>query len=216
MMMHPPEMKIKVCGLTNLRDAQMCLKAKVDYFGFNLHVKSPRYAAPDKAAELAAIVPEGRRVLVDVAPQPAQIRQYRKLGFDFFQIHFDADLPAEYAAQWTDAAGRENLWLAPRIPPYKTFPKELLNLADVFLLDAYSKDKYGGSGQTGDWEKFAALKNKHPDKTWILAGGLSPENIAEAVRNSGAAFVDVNSGIETEPGIKSAVKLKAFLENIRR
>ena len=86
----------------------------------------------------------------------------------------------------------------------------LLPFAKHFLLDTFHADSFGGTGQIGDWPKFARHRQVHPEKTWILAGGLNAENIGDAVRASGARFVDVNSGVESAPGVKDHAKLKRF------
>jgi phosphoribosylanthranilate isomerase len=91
----------------------------------------------------------------------------------------------------------------------------LLPLANVFLLDNFSPDKFGGTGLTGDWAKFARHQRAHPDKAWVLSGGLSPDNIAQAVSESGARWVDANSGVESAPGVKDHAKLKAFADAVR-
>jgi phosphoribosylanthranilate isomerase len=95
-------------------------------------------------------------------------------------------------------------------------PGALLPLAETFLLDSFRPDGFGGSGRTGDWKIYSQHRQLHPGKTWILAGGLSPENIGSALAESGARFVDVNSGVETAPGVKDHSKLKAFVEAIHR
>ena len=84
-------------------------------------------------------------------------------------------------------------------------------VAKYILLDTFHRDKFGGSGETGDWAKFARHQQAHPGNVWILAGGLNPDNIGEALRQSGARFVDVNSGVEAAPGVKDHAKLKRFV-----
>ena len=84
-------------------------------------------------------------------------------------------------------------------------------LAETFLLDTFHADKFGGTGETGDWAKFKRHQAAHPGKTWILSGGLNPDNIAAAITATGAKFVDVNSGVEQSPGIKSPAKLQALV-----
>lgn len=100
------------------------------------------------------------------------------------------------------------------MPPESDLNEALLPLANTFLLDTFRKDSFGGTGRTGDWEKFAEIQQKYPDKTWVLAGGLNPENISEALNQTKTRFVDVNSGVETSPGIKDEFKLRAFFEHL--
>ena len=86
----------------------------------------------------------------------------------------------------------------------------------MLFRSTYHAGGFGGSGQTGDWTGFARMQTEHPDHTWILAGGLNPENIGAALTASGARFVDVNSGVERTPGVKDEAKLKAFVVALHR
>ena len=110
--------------------------------------------------------------------------------------------------------GVENLWLAPRIPAGVDFPEDLLCFADTFLVDAYSEDKFGGTGKCSDWEQFSIWQKSFPSKKWILAGGLSPLNIQLAIKNTLVRIVDVNSGVEESPGVKDHSKLREFFTKI--
>jgi phosphoribosylanthranilate isomerase len=94
-------------------------------------------------------------------------------------------------------------------------PESLRLLADVFLLDTFSPEKFGGTGLPGDWSKFARHQRNFPRKTWILSGGLTPDNIAAALAQSGARWVDVNSGVESAPGQKDRVKIEAFVAKLK-
>ena len=90
----------------------------------------------------------------------------------------------------------------------------ILEFADTIVLDTYSTDAYGGTGRTGNWQEFDALDDIYSDKRWILAGGLNPDNVKDAIKMSGARYVDVNSGVEASPGVKDHGKLKAFFANL--
>ena len=83
------------------------------------------------------------------------------------------------------------------------------------LIDTYSVEKAGGTGATGDWTRFSELQNAHPETSFILAGGLSPENIAAALEESEARFLDVNSGVESAPGVKDHARLAAFFSALQ-
>ncbi|MBC8009026.1 MAG: phosphoribosylanthranilate isomerase [Burkholderiales bacterium] len=203
---------VKVCGLRRAEDAALAAELGADFLGFILYPKSPRYLAPEDYTALAAMLPQGpRRVAVMVEPTPAELMAAREAGFDRFQIHARQDLPVGRVREWADLVGAGALWLAPKLPPGSAFPVDWLAHAEAFLVDTYHAAGFGGSGQTGDWSGFAGLAAAHPDKTWILAGGLGPENIADALARSGTRFVDVNSGVEAGPGVKSAEKLRAFV-----
>lgn len=203
--------RIKVCGLTALVDAEFADRCGADYLGFILYRKSPRHIALETYKAMAKHLPERRKVAVSVEPSVSELAAMKDAGFDFFQIHFRHDLPVEVVAAWSEAVSPESLWLAPKLPPQQDVPAALLPLARYLLLDTFHAEGFGGSGKTGDWGKFSRHQSTHPDKTWILAGGLNPENIAEALRASGARFVDVNSGVESAPGVKDHAKLKRFV-----
>jgi phosphoribosylanthranilate isomerase len=210
------DIQFKICGLTRAEDARLAAELGADFVGFILYAKSPRYVALGDAAELARGVPPGpKRVAVMVEPTLDELDWAQEAGFDRFQIHARADVPLAVVRGWSEAVGARELWLAPKLPPGVAFPEGWLPLADTFLVDTYHAEGFGGSGKTGDWSGFAALKAVHPEKTWVLAGGLSPDNVAEARRQSGARFVDVNSGVESAPGVKDAEKLRALAAALR-
>ena len=202
--------RIKVCGLTSLVDAEFADRCGVDYLGFIFYPKSPRFISLETYRAMAKRLPERKKVAVSVEPAVAELAVFNAAGFDFFQVHFRHDLPVATIASWAETVGVERLWLAPKLPPETDVPVALLPLARHFLLDTFHTDKFGGTGATGDWAKFARHQQAHSDKTWILSGGLNPENIGEALRASGARFVDVNSGVESAPGVKDQEKLKRF------
>lgn len=207
---------VKVCGLTREEDIAAALSLGADFIGINLYEPSPRSVSPARARELLDAIPEGKRVLVDVSPSTDQLTGFRDLGFDAFQIHFDLEVGLGTVAAWSGIAGRENLWLAPRIPPGERFPEMALEFADTLLFDAFSKSAYGGTGRTADWQEFRRLSEQHPAHTWILSGGLNPDNAIDAVSASGSTFIDVNSGVESSPGIKDPDRLARLMQRIGR
>lgn len=203
--------RLKVCGLTSHVDAEFADRCGADYLGFILYPKSPRYIALETYRAMAKRLPDRRKVAVTVEPSLAELAAQNTAGFDFFQIHFRPDLPTATVASWAETVGVERLWLAPKLSPAIDVPAEWRPFAKYFLLDTFHAEGFGGSGKTGDWGKFARHQAAHADKFWILAGGLNPENIGEAVRQSGTRFVDVNSGVESAPGVKDQEKLKRFV-----
>ncbi len=203
--------RFKVCGLTSLVDADFADRCGADYLGFNLYTKSPRCIALEQFRAMAPRLPERKRMAVMVAPSTGELATANEAGFDFFQIHFPHDTPVATVASWSETVGAKRLWLAPKLPPAEDVAAALLPLAKYFLLDTFHAAGFGGSGETGDWAKFARHQATHPLHTWILAGGLNPENIGDALRASGARFVDVNSGVESAPGVKDHAKLKRFV-----
>jgi phosphoribosylanthranilate isomerase len=203
--------RIKVCGLTTLVDAEFADKCGVDYLAFNLHPGSPRRILLAQYIAMAPLLPDRKRVAVSVEPTPPNLRAMREAGFHCFQIHCRADLPLPTVQAWSEAVGPERLWLAPKLPPGEDVPAAWLPLAKHFLLDTFHREVFGGTGQTGDWAKFARHRQKHPDKTWILAGGLNPANVGDALHATGARFLDVNSGVESAPGVKDHALLRKFI-----
>jgi phosphoribosylanthranilate isomerase len=203
--------RFKVCGLTSLVDAEFADKCGADYLGFIFYPKSPRAIALTQYRAMAPRLPERRKVAVSVEPTVEELTQFRDAGFDYFQIHFRPETPETQLIAWSRAVGEKHLWLAPKLPAGIEVSPASLALAKFIMLDAFQADAFGGTGKTGDWAKFARLQAAHRGNFWILAGGLNASNIGNALRQSGARFVDVNSGVESAPGIKDQEKLKAFV-----
>jgi phosphoribosylanthranilate isomerase len=208
--------RFKVCGLTSLVDADFADQCGADYLGFILHPGSPRKIALDDFKALAPRLAGRKKVAVSVEPTAASLAAMVEAGFDRFQIHFRGELPVLTVEEWSRAVGADRLWLAPRLSPGQMVPEAILPLAGAILLDTFQAEGFGGSGRPGDWKSFALQARSHPSNTFILAGGLGPENIGSALKESGARFVDVNSGVEAAPGEKDHSRLKAFVQAIRR
>lgn len=202
--------RVKVCGLTREQDVRAALDCGADFLGLIVHTASPRHLGADRFRAMAASVPGGRRVVVSVSPTVDELRGMKAAGAAAFQIHCPAEAPTALVRSWSEAVGADSLWLAPRLPPDADLPEAWLPLAGTFLLDSYAANRFGGTGKTGDWGKFARHRRAHPEKTWILSGGLNPENIRAALERSGADFIDVNSGVESAPGLKDPARLKAL------
>jgi phosphoribosylanthranilate isomerase len=164
---------------------------------------------------MAPRLPERKKVAVAVEPSNEELAAMRDTGFDYFQIHYRSDIPDAQLTAWSRIVDEKRLWLAPRLPPHENVSDAARALAKFILLDTYHEG-FGGSGRTSDWGKFARHREAHPGNVWILAGGLNPENIGEALEKSGARFVDVNSGVESSPGVKNEARLKAFVVGIHR
>lgn len=204
--------EVKVCGITRKEDAETALTAGAKNLGFIQYPKSPRKISLDSSKSIMQSVDSFSfgKVAVDVCPTPESVIQMKDAGFDFFQFHFDYNFDIKRIRQWSELVGPSSLWLAPKIPPGNSFPESLLDLADTFVIDAYSKDKFGGTGNTSDWNSFAYYQAKNPDHNWVLAGGMGPENIEQAMRELDLRMIDVNSALETAPGIKDQALLKKF------
>lgn len=208
-------LRCKVCGLRTLIDAEHADQAGIDYLGFNLHPASPRFLPLEQFNAMRPLLPERKLVAVAVEPTLSALTAMQAADFDCFQIHFRADLPVATVAAWSETVGRDRLWLAPKLPPGVDVLPDWLELADTFLLDTFHADKFGGTGKTGDWEKFRRHQQAHPQKRWILAGGLNPDNVVAAVAATGTKYLDLNSGVETSPGVKDPQKLARVVTALR-
>lgn len=202
---------IKVCGIAHAVDVPVALTFGADFLGVNVWPGSPRCVPEDRRAALLREIPAQKRVAVTVNPSVAEVTALLAEGFAAVQVHFDPSTNACDPAALTRAVGRERLWLAPKVADGAAWPEGLLALTDTCLHDAHAKDAFGGTGKQADWTRFRSLVAAHPRHTWILAGGLGPTNVAAAVQ-AGASFLDLNSGVELSPGLKSAEKLSAVRE----
>lgn len=205
---------IKLCGLTRAADAATALHLGVDWLGVNVWPGSPRHVPAERRASLLREVPAGKRVAVAVNPAADEVRALLAEGFDRVQAHYDpSERACDPASLARAAAGK--LWLAPRLPEGASFPAEILGLVDTVVLDAHRAGSFGGTGAKGDWARAAALRDAHPGVTWLLAGGLGPETVGEAAA-AGFRHLDLNSRVELAPGLKSAEKLHATAEILRK
>lgn len=208
--------RIKVCGLTSLVDAEAADAGGADFLGFNLYEKSPRFVTCDQFKAMLPRLPPRKKVVVGVMPDEAELRSWVEVGFDAFQIHFPYETADDVLQSWSRIVGAERLWLAPQMPPGSPLQTKWLGLAQTILWDAHAADKFGGTGRTADWDAFRAARDEHRDTTWVLAGGLSSENVTDALAATGARFLDVNSGVEAAPGVKDPEKLRLFFAAVRQ
>ena len=209
------DLKIKICGLTRDKDVDLALSLGADYFGFIIYPKSPRAITIERAKELTNRVPKGRSVIVDVETSLSDLGRYKKLGFDNFQIHSGISILAEKLHLWTAIVGLESLWIAPRLKSNDTLPKIVPKYAKTVLLDTYSPNLVGGTGHVGNWRQFSDLQNQNSNIEFILAGGLSPDNIQKAIKVTSAKRIDVNSGVEHAPGVKDQEKLNELFQILK-
>jgi phosphoribosylanthranilate isomerase len=209
-------LQVKVCGLTSLADAEFAAACGAGYLGFILHPKSPRHISLEGFRSFYGRLPKRTLVAVTVEPSADALLAMREAGFKRFQVHFRHDTPVGVIRSWSSVVGAENLWLAPKLPPRADAAVAWLGLSKTVLLDTFDEKLFGGTGRTGDWPKFKRHQQRHPATTWILSGGLNPANVVEAIDESEARFVDVNSGVESSPGVKDNAKVKAFFAAVSR
>lgn len=207
--------RVKVCGLRSLVDAEAADAVGADYLGFILYPKSPRCISLEQFRSLLPRLPPRQKVAVSVEPRPEEVGEWLATGFDQIQVHFRPETPVATVAAWA-AAAPGKLWLAPKVPAGTAWRPEWLSAAGTLLVDTYHAAGFGGSGQTGDWSDYARCRGEHPGHHWILAGGLGPENVARALAVSGARWIDVNSGVESAPGVKDAAKIRQLATSIRQ
>ncbi len=198
--------KIKICGLKTIEDIQMANRLKPDFVGF-VFAGSKRRITPETAAELRTeLLPEIRSVGVFVNEKINQIVSLVRNGaVDYIQLHGDegeayirqlqekTNIPVIKAVR---VRGREDILRAAKLP------------CEYLLLDTYKTEEYGGSGETFQWELIPEL-----EKPFLLAGGLSAGNIAEALKCSSPWAVDVSSSVETD-GRKDEEKVRKFIEAV--
>lgn len=203
--------KVKICGLTNAEDAAAVVEAGADAVGFVFHKKSPRCAEaavvkgivktlPPFVLPIGVFVNEDAKVVRDVVDS---------CGLALAQLHGDE------TAAYCEALGRPVL-KAIRLKDRRSFLilAEFQGRAGVrgFLVDAFSSDAYGGTGQVADWSLAAEASSAAPV---LLAGGLTPENVSQAILQVRPYGVDVSSGVEASPGKKDHEKVRAFVRAVR-
>ena len=202
------DVKVKICGLTNVEDALAAVEAGADFLGFVLWEKSPRFVTIETAREIARRLPPAtQRVGVFVDARVEQVMFSLRIC-DFSALQFHGQESPSFCQQFSvmtikafrvrDAASLQAL------SGYDT---------DAFLLDSQVEGIPGGTGETFDWSLAAAAKKF--DKPIFLAGGLTPQNVAAAVRAARPFAVDVSSGVEAAPGKKDPRKMRDFVAAVR-
>jgi phosphoribosylanthranilate isomerase len=202
--------KVKICGITNRADGLVAAEAGADALGFVFYERSPRFVRVEAAAEITRQLPP---FLVKVgvfvnAPEELVFQAIAACGLNLAQFH--GNETPEYCRQFgvmsmkafriRDAESLRGL------PDYAT---------DAWLLDAYSADKLGGTGEKFNWDLAIEAQKLAGGRPVFLAGGLTPESVAEAVRRVQPYGVDVSSGVEVAPGRKDHEKVRAFVKQAK-
>jgi len=201
--------KVKICGITNEKDAIAALKLGADYLGFNFFKKSPRYITKEKAKKIinklpSKIIKVGVFVNEDIN-NIIKITKYCSL--DMIQLHGDED--SNYIKNIKKFTNKKII-KALRIKDKSSIDEINGIKADYVLLDTYSKDLYGGTGKTFDMSLIKDINNK---KTF-LSGGLNPDNVQKLIKQIKPFTVDVCSGIEKTKGKKDNEKMKLFIKRV--
>ena len=199
--------RVKVCGLTRPEDVRRCVAAGVDALGLNFWPGSKRRVSLDAAQELVrSMPPHVLRVGVFVRASAAEVRAaVARLGLGAVQLHGDED-PSEYAGLGAP------LWQVIRVHGPGALSALPSPAAAAVLLDAHAETP-GGTGRQLDWA-LVPLARRWGLPLW-LAGGLTPENVAEAIRRAAPDGVDVASGVESAPGIKDTARVESFVAEVR-
>jgi phosphoribosylanthranilate isomerase len=198
--------QVKICGITNLEDARVALEAGADALGFVFHERSPRCVSRDMAAEIISGLPPETMtigVFVDV-PAEEVLAIAKACGLRGLQFHGN-ETPG-YCASFD---GRWQLMKAFQIRDERSLERLAEYQTRHWLLDAWSPSQPGGIGQTFDWE--LAVRARRLGRPIFLAGGLTAENVGEAIEKVQPHGVDVSSGVEARPGKKDHEKVRAFV-----
>lgn len=206
------EIRVKICGLRDSAHVRAAVRSGAAYLGFNFFGKSPRYVNISEASDLADAVPPGvARVALVVDADDAMLDAlFESMGIDMFQLHGNespdrvAEIRTRYGLPVMKAVGiRSEADLAGL--------EDHGRVADQLLVDAKPPEGAvlpGGNGLAFDWRLIAGRRWPVP---WLLAGGLTPQNVGEAIRLTGARQVDVSSGVETAPGMKDEQLIADFV-----
>ena len=205
--------RVKICGMTRIDDAQCAAAAGVDALGFIFYAKSPRHIEPEAARRIiAGLPPLVDAVGVFVNEEMARVEAVvRGCGLQYAQLH--GAEPPDYCRELAARAGCRVL-KAIRVGPATTAAEVAPYRGAVcgFLLDTYQQEAMGGTGAVFDW---ALIDRLQLDRPFLLAGGLSVDNIAAALAQAQPFGVDANSGLERAPGIKDHDLIERFMTLVR-
>ncbi len=200
--------KIKICGITNQIDALHAIDSGADALGFVFYKKSPRHVNPKVVKAIVANLPPFVLPVGVFVNEEAQVVRdiIDECGLALAQIHGDE------TADYCESLGRPVI-RGIRLRDRNTFMSmaEYKGRARVrgFVLDAFSENAYGGTGKTADW---SLAKEAAQSFSFLLAGGLTPDNVQEAIQKVQPYGVDVSSGVEARPGKKDPAKIQAFIQ----
>jgi len=210
---------VKICGITSVDDAQVAIRAGADALGLNFYRKSARAIDVQMARQIGNRVPHGvTKIGVFVNADPVEVSHtFYEAGLDAVQLH--GDEPPEYLLRLGDLPIIRAFRLGEgRLDDVDAYLQQCSRLgvpSRMILVDAFSADAYGGTGKTVDWPRLAADCQQRQLPPLVLAGGLTPENVADAIRLVHPAAVDVASGVEQRPGRKDPDRVRQFVAAAR-
>jgi phosphoribosylanthranilate isomerase len=200
--------RIKICGLTRRADVQAAVAAGADYVGFVLVPESPRYVPANRLRDLLTAVPTGVETIAVVVNRSVleTVSLLEEYGFDLVQLHGDE------TAETASRVGTDRVWKAFALHRPQDIAAAAAFPASAVVADTMLPGQRGGTGQTGNWELAARLARQ---RRVVLAGGLTPENVRQAVAAVQPYAVDVSSGVESSPGCKDVDRLRRFMAAAR-
>ena len=202
--------RVKICGITRCEDAQLVVDAGVDAVGLVFYEKSPRFVSIEFAAEISQIIPAfvSRVALFKDAEQQMIESVLEQVEIDLIQFHGSetADYCEQFNRPYIKAIGMKG---TERDVNFLLANVEKYHSAKALLLDGHAPGEAGGTGESFDWASIAAV-----DKPIVLAGGLRPDNVKQAIDLVHPFAVDVSSGVESSPGIKDKDKVAAFMKQV--
>jgi len=201
--------KVKICGITNLEDAKEAVKLGAHAVGF-VFAKSPRRISPEDASSIIAELPDSVfkvGLFVNATREAVnEVLEVCQLGV----LQFHGDETPEFCECFNNKA---KIIKAFRMQDEESLKALECFKVDGYLLDTYVEGKAGGTGKTFDWG--LAKKAKEYTKAIILSGGLTPDNVKDAIKAVGPCAVDVSSGVEAHPGKKDFKLMRRFIENVK-
>jgi phosphoribosylanthranilate isomerase len=207
--------RVKICGITTAGDARLACQAGADAVGLNFFSGSSRFVTRELAKEIAAAISPGVLIVGVFVNASAEeiLLTASEVPLDVIQLHGDeppaflAELPGVRILKAFRCAAAE-------LPPWVEYLAECEKLGrkpEAILIDAAAPGQYGGSGQTIDWSMLPQVRAQLAGLAVILAGGLNPENVSEAIRVARPEGVDVASGVEKSPGVKDSQRVIRFV-----
>jgi phosphoribosylanthranilate isomerase len=209
---------IKICGMTNIDDARAAIQMGADALGF-IFAESPRKVSPEMVRDIIDELPKHHLYIGVFVNHPFQKVRWTMefCNLDAVQLHGDEQLVANHILENDSLSYHfpqsftphviKGLRVGPDHPPPESYPSKVM-----LLLDTYCKSSHGGTGKTFNWQQAIPLARQ---RSIMLAGGLTPDNVGEAIETVQPFAVDVSSGVERKEGIKDHKKMKAFIENVR-
>lgn len=203
------DVKVKICGITNVEDALAAADAGADAIGLMFYEKSPRCVSIERAQEISqSLPPYIMRVGVFVDPDPGLVATAMS-HCDLTLLQFHGDETNDFCLQFGLMSMK-----AFRVKDASTLQQLAIYQTAAFLLDSYVAGKHGGTGEKFNWD--LAVEAKKFGKPIFLSGGLTPENVASAVQHVQPFGVDVSSGVEAAPGKKDHKKIRDFVAAVRK